>query len=538
MNKFSGMVFSIAIIIIVILVGTHIYKENKIENKKEEKTETIVKKNDLRLGVLNLDTFNPIYTKNRYVRGMSLLFYDGLVSLDENYRLKLLLADSIEKKQNLEYKIVLKDIKWNMTDEKVKSDDVAFTIEKIKEVDGIYFENIKNIAEIKILDNKTFSIILEKEDPFFIYNLTFPILKKTEDSLFKDNKKYGVPVGVGKYFLSKIENNNLIFKLNPNYFKYNTKKEDENGNIPENKLEPFIKEIIVKRFSSGQDLYSDFKSGELDILETDKIDIENFLGNYGYINAEYKGRDLSMISFNCDKINSLKIRKAISNIIDKPIILNELDKKVIDTSYILDNGSFFYSGDMDIDKNLSEAKKLLEEAGLVQKEGKWEINKQDVLVNILVNKSNVNHVKASEIIKSQMENFGIKVNLILKDNENYIKDIKDKNYDMAIFSVRNSFSPNIENFLGENNYFNYTNPNINELLKQIKNSNKINTNISEYEEEIKMIYKKIEEIYLKEIPFIPLYRNKRNYLISTGLNMESKLNENNIFQNIEKWYRK
>lgn len=538
MNKFSGIVFSIAIIIVVILVGIYMYKEKNKVSKKEEKTEIIVKKNDLRLGVLNLDTFNPIYTKNRYVRGMSFLFYDGLVALDENYRLKLLLADSIEKKQNLEYKIVLKDVKWNMTDEKVKSDDIAFTIEKIKEVDGIYFENVKNIAEIKILDDKTFSIILSNEDPFFVYNLTFPILKKTENTLFKDSKKYGVPVGVGKYFLSKIENNNLIFKLNPNYFEYSTKKEDSNGNIPNNKLEPFIKEVIVKRFNSGQDLYSDFKSGELDVLETDKIDIESFLGNYGYINSEYKGRDFSMISFNCNRINSFKIRKAISNIIDKPIILNALDKKIIDTSYILDNGSFFYSGELSLDKNLSEAKKLLEETGFIQKEGKWKLNEKDIILNILVNKANLNHMKASEIIKSQIENFGIKVNLVLKDNEGYIKDIRDKNYDIAIFSVRNSFSPNIENFFGKNNYFNYTNPNINELLKQIENSNKINTNISEYEDEIKMIYKKIEEIYIKDIPFIPLYRNKRNYLISTGLNMESKLNENNVFQNIEKWYRK
>lgn len=530
MNKFAGSIFILAIIIISILAGTYVYKENKNTKNAKQAEEKIVKKNDLRLAVLNLDTFNPIYSKNRYVRFMSSLFYDGLIKLDENYMPKLLLAESIEKKQNLEYQIKLKDVKWNRMEEKLSSEDVSFTIEKIKEFGGVYGDNVKNINELKILDDKTFSIILSKPDPFFVYNLTFPILKKTDNKLFKDAKKYGVPHGIGKYFLSKVENNNLIFKLNPNYFEYKV----ETGQ----KEEPYIKEIIVKRFSSGESLYGDFKSGEIDALETEKNDLEGFLGNYGYVQSSKKGRDFTFLAFNCEKINSKEFRKAISYILDIPIILNELNKSIMDSSYILDYGSFAYSKEISFEKNLGQAKTLLEKAGFVQKEGKWMDGKNELALNILVNKGDANNIKSAEMIKRQMENFGIKMVISLKDKEDYKKDILDKKYNIAIMSVRNSFNPDISNFLGEKNYFNYINPNILELLKQIQDSNSINEGLDEMSKEIKVIYKKIEEIYMDEVPFIPLYRNKINFLISTGLNLEGNLNLNNIFQNIEKSYRK
>lgn len=519
MNKFAGVIFTIFILIISFLVFLGIRKNNvKNNNEAKQKTEEIVKKEDLRLGVLNLDTFNPILTKNRYVYEMVNLFYDSLIDLSSDYSIKLELAEKIEKMQDLEYRVVLKDVSWNNMKDKLSSEDVLFTVDKIKENSGIYGDNVKNIAEIKIISDREFSIILKEKDPFFISHLNFPIMKKVDDAMFVNANDYGVPYGIGKYFLSKTENNILYFELNKDYYAF------KDGNSP------YIKKILVSRYKTGLELYNDFKAGNIDILETDKEDVESFLGKFGYHKLTYKGREFTNLAFNCAKINDKNIRKAIAHILDKNLILNEV-YGVLDSNYPLDN-SFWLGSSFNIDKNLNYARELLEKAGLMQRDGKWTIDGKEIVLNILVNKDNLNSVKAAESIKKQFSDIGLNLNIVLADAETFEKDIREKNYEMAIFTIRTDFSPSMKSFFGLNNYYNYVDPNMTELLKQINEIDLKN------EKEIKSVYKKIEEMYLEDIPFIGLYKDKRYYLISNALNGEINPNSHNIFQNFNVWYRK
>lgn len=520
MNKVIRWIFASVIIFIVIFLFIVINKRlDKKENINDiEKKEEIVKKEDLRLGILNLDTLNPILTKNRYVYELVNLFYDSLIDLSADYRVSMELAEKIEKMQDLEYRVTLKDVNWNNLQDKLSSEDVFFTVDKIKANGGIYKDNVSNIAEIKVLNDKEFSIILNKKDPFFIYNLNFPIMKKVEDRIFMDSKAYGVPHGIGMYFLSKIENNILHFNLNEKY--YGFKEKDK----------PHVKKILVGRYTEGSELYGEFKLGNIDILETNKENIEKFLGKFGYYKLTYKGREFTNLGFNCVKINDPNLRKAVLYILDKSLILNELSG-VLESNYPLDNG-FWIDGILNISKNLNYAKELMEEAGFKQKEGKWVKDEHVVELNIMANKERTNEVKASEIIAKQLTDFGIDTKVLLVENGTFEKNILDKNYDLAVFTIRTSFSPDMTSFFGTNNLYNYVNPNMNEVLKQLEIINLNN------EKELNSIYKNMEEIYLKDIPFIGLYRNKRFYLVSNALNGEIVANSHNIFQNFKEWYRK
>ena len=191
MNNIIKYIFGILVIVLIIATAYFTYKSSnekslreQNKNKKEEKQSVL--QNDLRLAVAELDTMNPILSKNRNVYEYSKLIYSSLVTIDAGYRVKNDLAKEVNKVDDLTYKIKIRnDAKWVNTNELVTPEDVKFTIEQINGLDSIYKDNIENISEVSI-ENDTVILKLKQSIPFFEYNLTFPIMKKVEVEIFKN----------------------------------------------------------------------------------------------------------------------------------------------------------------------------------------------------------------------------------------------------------------------------------------------------------------------------------------------------------------
>ena len=100
---------------------------------------------------------------------------------------------------------------------------------------------------------------------------------------------------------------------------------------------------------------------------------------------------------------------------------------------------------------------------------------------------------------------------------------------MILTGVYNSYSPDVEGFLGANNLSNYSNDEINKILNEVKSISDINT--------LNEKYKRIIEIYEEERPFIGLYRDKQT--IVKGQNLAGEVTGNNYFSyyNLDTWYR-
>ena len=78
---------------------------------------------------------------------------------------------------------------------------------------------------------------------------------------------------------------------------------------------------------------------------------------------------------------------------------------------------------------------------------------------------NANRVSVAENIKTQLENQGIRVNLIKANDESICKLFKtNKNYDMILCSINLSTSPDLSTFFGDGNLANYSN-------EEVKNIN-------------------------------------------------------------------
>ena len=135
----------------------------------------------------------------------------------------------------------------------------------------------------------------------------------------------------------------------------------------------------------------------------------------------------------------------------------------------------------------------------------------------------------AENIKTQLENQGIRINLIYASDTQYESYLQNKNYDIILCSNYLGISPDMTTFFGEGNLANYSNEEITQIMNEVKNTTD--------EKILKEKYEKLEQIYNTQIPYISLANSKYNVLYNSNLVGDVSPNWYNVFYNIEGWYK-
>lgn len=142
-------------------------------------------------GVLNLfmtnpDTLNPLTTKNPTVRHLSSFVFDALFIEASEGDLKNGLVDSYTFSDDaLIVDIVLKDNILFHDGGTLTADDVAFTIQSIKEAGArsFYYDYVSSIDSVKTVTRLGLRMVLKEADSEILNKLTFPIVPR---HVFKD----------------------------------------------------------------------------------------------------------------------------------------------------------------------------------------------------------------------------------------------------------------------------------------------------------------------------------------------------------------
>ena len=100
----------------------------------------------------------------------------------------------------------------------------------------------------------------------------------------------------------------------------------------------------------------------------------------------------------------------------------------------------------------------------------------------------------------------------------------------CLHGVTVGLSPDLTRYFGEGNLANYSNSEANEIIKELYN-------ISD-ESILKEKYKKLQEIYLEERPYIGLHFNRLTTVYGKGVNASMSNNWFDVFYNIENWHSK
>jgi peptide/nickel transport system substrate-binding protein len=519
-------IFVLGFIILLIITYVVFYdKDSSINEVQDQTSTTSTLITDLRIGIAEYDTMNPIISKNKNVKEISRLIFDSLISVTNNYGIEYGLATEIAKSDNLTYIIKLREgVKWqDGTD--FTAQDVAFTFDTIKNkntastVDSSYASNLQYVTQLEIIDSYTIKISLTQEVEFFEYNLTMPIISSNyfngEDVVNSEKNKN--IIGTGMFQISEVGDG--LIKLEPNSNYWNKDKT------------PILTEIDINLYSNIGDMYSAFKSGYIDIMDVTVSNIETYIGSIGYTKVDYAEREVNFLSFNIqnDLFLDSKTRKAIALYLDKNNILANLGSGYMISNFVIPQNSWIYDNRLDGISDVS-GDSLLTEAGWSYMNNKWVNGEGKVLgFTITVDSSKSDRVTAANVIASQLENHGISVTVKEESGSTYENDYNNKNYEVLLSGIKTGYSPKLTSLFSENNLANYNSETVTSIMNDIRNT----VDYSVQQEN----YKKLYNEYLNDYPYIFLYRQTDSIVYNQTLCGKITPNSYSIFYNIEKWYR-
>ena len=516
--KYIFIIFVIAIIIAVV------YKVNKKEEIKEENKTNVISTEEevikeMNLGIASFDTINPILSNNKHVQEISRIIYEPLFEVDTEYKLQKCLAKDWAKTSATTYLIkIQKDIKWSDGNE-FKVEDVLFTIDILKQIPSIYGNNVQYIVNASKIDNDTLQITIDHEIPFFEYNLNFPIMSKDyfEGQDFSTTEKNTAPVGTGKYKIVQNDGEKIVLKKNENYT-----REDLT-----------LETINIGKYAGLGELYNAFKLGKVDVITTNNIGIENYIGTIGFNKQEVAGREFDYLALNTENniLSNVEVRNAISHAINRENIISSLyNGKYKVTDYSLDYGSWLKGEGTDNSYNPELAEQILEQNGWEFKYNRWQKTEnyytKTLYFKIVVQASNQSRVNVAEMIKADLQNIGINVTIVKASDSQYQYYLQNKNYDSIITGTTVSANPSIETYIDS---CNFNNEELNSLMSEVKNITK--------EELLKEKYTRIREIFNEQKPYIGLYNSY--YAVASSWSLKGSVTANwyNIFINIDNWYK-
>jgi len=525
-NTLKYIVISI-ILVTVYFVIYNIYTGNKKEESINQITEysEIKLYDNIRLAISEFDTINPLLSNNKNVQDISKLIFDSLLSFTEDFKLQKCLAEEWSRVGNTTYVIKLKTgVKWNDGSD-FTAYDVLFTIDRLKEISSIYSHNLQYVIGAEVIDNNTIKLELDREVPFFEYNLIFPILSQEyyDGEDFINTIKNQTPLGTGPYYVETIADSVITLKLNKYY----------REPIEEYK----IKQIDISLFSTIGEAYNAFKLGNIDLINTNVANIEDYIGTIGFAKKEYKARQFDFLALNCSNttLSNKAVRQAIMYGIDKNyIVANVYNNKYKTSEFPLDFGSYLYNQDKSIwAYNSDKVKEILTNDGWELRNNVWQkkINYRTIKLsfNLSVNATDNNRIRVAEIIKEMLESNGIQINIVKLSDSNYNINYTNKKFDILLTGMNVYTSPDITNYIGENNKSNYANDELINIQNELKNITDENI--------FKEKFDRVLEIYNDEVPCIGLYNNLGTVIYSNNLIADISPNWYNIFYNIKNWTR-
>lgn len=288
-----------------------------------------------------------------------------------------------------------------------------------------------SIENVEIINDNLIKLYVNQEVPFFEYNLTFPIVSSSffgGDTNIAQSDKNNLPMGTGKYRLQSIDiATNLTLKENSAW--WNT----ENVKLR-------INNITVRIYGNASELYNAYKLGGLDLITSQRLNVEDNIGTIGTNIKSSYGRNFDYLALNTasQMLSNKEVRQAINYAINKGEIVNSVyGGKYIASDFPLSYGSYLYNEtSQGYEFNQDKAKQILVDNGWEFAWGNWqkkiEYNTLRLKINLVVQSSNENRVRVAEIIKKNLEEIGIPVTIIKSTDATYQNYLNNKNYDMIL----------------------------------------------------------------------------------------------------------
>ncbi len=441
--------------------------------------------------------------------------FDGLTSTDVDGNTIPGVAESWETKDNKVWTFKLRDSKWS-NGEPVTADDFVYAWRRGVDPNtaasysnylaNARVLNAKKITEgkakpeelgIKAIDDKTLEVTLSEPVPYFpdmlTYSVTKPVPRKVVE---KYGDKWTNPENIvvnGAYKLAERKlNDKIVLEKNPEYY---------------DKDKVTIEKVTLLPIPKSTTDVTRYKAGEVDVT-ADDIPPEQFaqlqkeLGDQVKVSPKlcsyYYEYNITKAPFD-DK----NVRLALSMALDRSIITDKVMKQGQTISYqmtpVATKGIKKFEPEWaswSMDKRLTEAKKLLNEAGY---------NKEHPLKFELLYNTNESHKKIAVAVGALWkESLGfVDISLVNQEWKTYLDNRKAGKFPMVRAAWCGDYNEpsaflNVLKTKGSGNYGGYSSEVVDGLLNQT-----LQAGVDETQR--MKLYNQIEEEFNKDIPDIFMF---------------------------------
>lgn len=335
--------------------------------------------------------------------------FEPLVTLDNNFKLQPVLAESWSSPDELTWRIKLKKNAKFHNGYSLTASDVKFSFDTAKQEKWHYSEYLAPIDKVEVVDNYTVDIKTKEPYPLLLNRIVgnFILSEKYEKEKGASNKS----VGTGPFKLTEFEEGKkLVIERNENY---HGKK-------------PMVKKAEYIALEDDDKLVQSLKDGEVDVIDYIPFakleEVKNISGVYAknfpwyvvyYLAFDHKRDKTPYANTEKNPFKDIRVRKAFYHAINVDELIKESRKGYAKpVSQMIDSSIFGYNSEIErLSYNPDKAKELLAEADYP--------NGFELTFDVPESRK-----EDGEVIKSQLDKIGIKTKLnVLPINDTYWEKI-------------------------------------------------------------------------------------------------------------------
>lgn len=537
----------------------------KVDESQSDTNEEPVEGGQIVLPLTNLSTLNPLVTENKSYYYFSKLIYEGLFEFNKDLNVVEELVENYTiNNDGRTIEIRLKDnVLWH-DGEKLKSEDVAFTVNTIKyaNTDNAYNQmfsealgsyrpsDIRRIIDVSVIDDRNLVISFDREFNNNLEVLTFPIIPKHIFDKGNGNSNFIRAL--------ELEDYNIIgtgpFKFD-SYEKMKQITLKSNESYREGK--PHINEVIGKVLGSEEDILTAFETGQINMATTIGVDWEKYHNNNRIKILEFVSPNYEFLGFNFSKEifsgeSGQGIRKAIAYAINRQAIIEKVylghgtqtDVPIHPDSWLLSEEANTFGYNLDAAKN--ELKKLgwidSDADGILE-----DTNGDKISLSILTNSYNPMRLKMAQMIKDDLIKLGIAASIKFEDVKQDVSkddienqwiqvnnDLAKGDYDIALLGWQLSVIPDLS-FAFHSSQIPY-NTNIIKYNNEDMDSMLENTFTKASREEKKNSYAELQKLIVTDLPYVSLFFKNKAVLVDKKIVGELDPVFFNPYRGLEKCY--
>ena len=495
------------------------------------------------LPLTGFKTLNPLFIDNLSYYHFSKLIFEGLFEYDENLQPVPRLASTYTiSEDGRTVEIVLRtDVLWH-DGKTLDSNDVVFTVQSMKQTgqDSLYGKMIRsgtnsgdmNIISANALSENRVEITFREATGNMLDLLTFPIIPDELGSGALAVEGY-IPIGTGPYkFVDHVKFKEVHLESNPQY---------RDG-------EPQISYITGRIYDDRELILTAFETGKLDMAPTIGVDWDKYEHNQRISIYEYVSGDHEVLSFNNQsEIFSMEgsesLRKAILYAIDRQSIIDkvylqhgtQVDTPVHPSSYLSSSETDMYG------YNVERAEALLSSAGYsdIDSDGVLDDSQGNpVRMELLVNPLADLKLKTTEMIKTNLQEVGIQVEIVYPQGEtreeiagNMETLLLEGSYHAALLQWGQSTIPSFDSYLAtgrSGNLAHFSDENMDLLLLEMGTT---------WDETAKVgLYSRFQEHFVEKVPYGSLLFRNKALLVDSGISGPLQPTYYNLYNGLEECY--